>query len=101
MFAERVVRKLKRHGELFTVGGNTYHGVFKILDTGTMRNYLDDVEAMGVVKPGLLLVTEPTADLSVGNEITRDELVYRVLKTSLHRIGEIVVVKIAVLSERP
>ena len=51
LFAERFERKLAEFGEQFTVDGNTYRGVFRILDTGTMRTYLDDTEVLGVAKP--------------------------------------------------
>jgi len=97
-FAQRVDAKLEKIGEQFTVGANTYHGVFKILDTGTMRSYLDDVETMGVTRPGLLLVTEAGASIAVNDTIARDGRTYTVLKISQHRIGETTVVKLAVLA---
>ena len=43
MFFERVLEKFERYGESFSVGTNTYHGVFKILDSGTLNSYLDSV----------------------------------------------------------
>ena len=97
-FVSRLNRKLEQIGEQFTVGENTYRGVFRILDSGTMRSYLDDVEVMGVVKPGQLLVTEADAAIDVDDTITRDSRTYTVLKTSLHRIGDTTVVKLAVLA---
>ena len=98
MFAERVLKKLEKFGEEFVVDGNTYHGVFRLLDSGTMRTYLDDVEVMGVMKPGLVLATEPDADIEIDDTITRDGRTYTVLKTSLHRIGEVSVVMLVILS---
>ena len=98
MFAERVLKKLEKFGEEFEVNLNTYLGVFRVLDTGTMRTYLDDVEVMGVVKPGLLLATEPDADIDVDDTITRDGRNYTVLKTAQHRIGEVSVVKLVILA---
>ena len=98
VIADRILKKLDKIGEQFTVNGNTYHGVFKILDTGTMRTYLDDVEVMGVVRPGLLLVTEADASVAEGDNITRDGRTYEVLKTSQHRIAGVAVVKIAILA---
>lgn len=95
---DRTLRGLLRTGEEFTVGANTYCGVFRILDTGTMRNYLDDVELMGVTRPGLLLVTRADAQISVNDTITRDGRTYTVLKTSLHRVGGVAVVKQVVLA---
>ena len=97
-FLQRVKKKLGIAGEQFTVGGNTYHGVFKILDTGTMRTYLDDTEVLGATRPGLLLITDADASISVGATITRDSRTYEVLKTSTHRIGSVAVVKIAILA---
>ena len=98
MFVERIASKLEKFGEQFTCDGNTYDGIFRILDTGTMRIYLDDVEIMGVVKPGLMLVTEPDADIEVDDTITRDGRVYTVLKQSLHRISGTSVVMIVILA---
>ena len=98
MFLERVMKKFELYGESFTVGGNTYHGVFKILDSGTLNSYLDSVEAMGVMKPGLALITRGDAVINVNNTITRDGRIYTVLKTALHRIGDSAVVKMVILS---
>ena len=97
-FLSRVIKKLGSYGEQFTVGANTYRGVFKPLDSGTLHTYLDDVEAMGVVKPGLVLVTRGDAVINVNDTITRDSRTYTVLKTSLNRIGGVAVVKIVILS---
>lgn len=98
MYARRLETKLERCGEEFTCGGNTLRGVFRVLDTGTMRSYLDDVEAMGVDRPGLLLVTEGEAQVDVDDTITRDGRDYTVLKVSRHRIGDVTLVKIAILA---
>ena len=98
MFEARIAKKLDKFGEQFTCDGNTYNGVFRILDTGTMRTYLDDVEVMGVTKPGLLLVTDPDADIEIDDTITRDGRVYTVLKLSLHRISGTPVVMIVILA---
>lgn len=97
-FVERLATKLEKHGEEFTVNGSTYRGVFRVLDTGTMRAYLDDVEVMGVTRPGLMLVTEGEADIDVNDTLARDGRTYTVLKVSRHRIGEVTVVRIAILA---
>jgi len=97
-FLQRIKKKLGIAGEDFTVGANTYRGVFKVLDTGTMRNYLDDTEVMGVTRPGLLLTTDADASISVTDTITRDGRTYEVLKVSTHRIANVAVVKIAILA---
>jgi len=97
-FLDRVIAGLSRAGEDFTVGSNTYRGVFRVLDTGTMRNYLDDVEVMAVTRPGLLLITQGDAEIDVSDTITRDGRTYTVLKTSQHRVGRVTVVKQAVLA---
>lgn len=98
MFLERIKKKLDRFGEQFTTNGHTYRGTFKILDSSTMRNYLDDTEAMGVTKPGLLLLTRGDAIVNVDNTLTRDGRTYTVLKTSQHRIGLVSVVKLVILA---
>ena len=98
LFLKRIAAKLTKLGEEFTVGANTYHGVFQVLNTGTMHNYLDDVETMGVTRPGLMLVTAGDALINLNDQITRDGRTYTVLKTSNHRIGDVTVVKIAILA---
>lgn len=97
-FLQRIKKKLGIAGEEFTIGANTYTGVFKVLDSGTLRNYLDDVEIMGVTKPALLLVTDADASICVSDTITRDGRIYTVLKTSTHRIGGAAMAKIAILA---
>lgn len=97
-FAERIARKLADFGEQFTVGAISYRGIFKPLDSGTLRTYLDDVEVMGVTHPALLLITGPDLPIGPGDTITRDSRTYTVLKTALHRIGDTAVVKMAILS---
>jgi hypothetical protein len=97
-FLQRIKKKLGVAGEEFTIGANTYTGVFKVLDSGTMNTYLDDVERMGVTKPGLLLVTDAATSISVSDTIARDGRTYEVLKTSTHRIGGVAMVKIAILA---
>ena len=98
MFVERIAKKLDKFGEQFTCDGNTYDGVFRILDTGTMHIYLDDIEAMGIIRPGLLLVTEPDADIQITDTITRAGRNYEVLKKSLHRISGTAVAMIVILA---
>ena len=95
---DRIKNKLAKHGEEFTVGANTYHGVFAILNSGTMNSYLDDVEQMGVARPGLMLVTDGEASIAVNDTIARDGRTYTVLKVSNHRVGDTTVVKIAILA---
>ena len=97
-FAERIARKIEKHGEQFTVGSNTYRGVFKTLDSGTMRAYLDDIEVLAVTHPGLLLVTAPDAVINVNDTINRDGRDFVVFKTSQHRIGDVSVVKLVILA---
>jgi hypothetical protein len=98
LFLQRIKKKLAKHGEQFTVGGNTYRGVFQVLSSGTMSTYLDDVERMGVVRPGLLLVAQGDAVINVNDTIVRDGRTYTVLKTSSHRMSDTTVLKIAILA---
>jgi hypothetical protein len=97
-FAERIAKKLERYGEQFELNSQTYRGVFKLLDSGTMRTYLDDGDMMSVVHPALLLVTLPDVTINVNDTITRDGRVYVVLKTALHRIGDTPVAQTAILN---
>ncbi len=95
---DRIVAALRRAGEEFAVGNKTYRGIFRVLDVGTMRAYLDDVEVMGVVRPGLLLITRGDAVINPNDTITRDNRTYTVLKVSTHRIGSLALVKQAILA---
>ncbi|MGC8863843.1 MAG: hypothetical protein ACP5R5_13860 [Armatimonadota bacterium] len=98
VLSDRVNHKLTSYGEEFAVGGNTYRGVFAVLNSGTMHAYLDDVELMGVARPALMLVTGADVSIAVNDRITCDGRTYTVLKTSNHRIGDTTVVKIAILA---
>lgn len=98
LFAERILKKLGNFGESFTLDGITYQGMFKVLDNGTMRIYLDDVEMMGVTHPALLLVTGPDVPISLTDTITRDGRTYCVLKVATQRVAGDAVATIAILN---
>ncbi|MCE5199059.1 hypothetical protein LLG39_08790, partial [bacterium] len=71
-FLDRIKKRLTKVGEQFTVtNGGTYRGVFRMLDSSTMRTYLDDAEVMNVTHPGLLLITQGDATIEPNNTITR------------------------------
>ncbi len=98
MWIKRVLALFEKKGELFTLGGNSYYGVFKSLDSGTMRTYLDDIEVMAVVKPALLLVTHANVPIAINDQIVRDERTYTVLKIVKHRLGTSITAITAVLN---
>ena len=98
MFFARLLRKLEDAGEEFTVNGHSHFGAFRLLDSGTLRTYLDDVEVMGVVKPALLLVTTPDCAMNINDVITRDGRDYKVLKFYTSRIAGAAVARVAILS---
>ena len=97
-FAERFAEKLRRFGEEYVINGNTEAGMFKLLDTGNMSLYLDDIERMGITHPALMLATTPDVVIGVGDPLTRDGRAYTVLKTAVHRIAGEPVVRIAILN---
>jgi len=94
---QRIANRLSKLGEAFTVGSNTYKGVFKPLDSGTLRTYLNDVEIMGIVNPGLLLITTPSAVININDTITRDSRTYTVLRSMVHRIAGVAVFRLVIL----
>lgn len=94
---ERMVNKIAKLGEEFTVGSNTYRGVFKLLDSGTMRTYLNDTEIMGIVNPGLLLMTAPDSVIDIDDTVTRDSRAYTVKRSVVHRVMGVPVVRMVVL----
>ncbi len=97
MFEARIAKKLDKFGEQFTCDGNTYNGIFHVAGTGTLRTYLDDVQMMAVNKPGLMLVTDPDADIVRLDTITRDGIVYTVYEVSLQRISGTAALMIVIL----
>ena len=94
---QRIAQRVSKLGETFTVGANTYKGVFKPLDSGTLHTYLNDVEIMGIVNLGLLLITTPSAVININDTITRDSRTYTVLRSVVHRIAGVAVVRLVVL----
>ncbi|MGI6295481.1 MAG: hypothetical protein ACOX3G_05280 [Armatimonadota bacterium] len=98
-FAERFASKLDRFGEEYSLSGDTYLGMFKLLDIGNMSLYLDDIERMGVTHPALLLATKPDVSIGIGDTITRSGQNYTVLKTAIHYIAGIAIVRIAILNQ--
>ncbi len=97
-FAERFAGKLDRFGEEYSVSGETYVGMFKLLDTGAMSLYLDDIERMGITHPALLLATKPDVVINVGDTVTRHSKNYTVLKTAIHYIAGVAIVRVAILN---
>lgn len=98
MLLTRAAAAVHRLGEEFTVGGSTFRGVFRVLDSGTLRTYLNDTEIMGVTNPGLLLITAPSSAVSVNDTITRDGRTYTALRSVLHRLAGVPVVRVVVLA---
>lgn len=66
------------------------------LDIGTMRTYLDDVEVMGVVRPGLKLVLAGDSTVIAADVFTREGRSFEVLKIMNQTISNVVVAKVAV-----
>ncbi len=97
-FAERFASKLDRFGEEYTTGGNTHMGIFKLLDPGAMSLYLDDIERMGITHPALLMATKPDVVINVADTVTRNGRNYTVLKTAVHYIAGVAIVRIAILN---
>jgi uncharacterized protein (DUF1330 family) len=97
-YLDRVKKKLAKHGEQFTVTGGTYHGIFRILDASTINSYLEDAEKMCLAHPGLLLITQGDATITLTDTITRDGRTYSVMRVSQHRISGTTVVKVVILA---
>jgi hypothetical protein len=97
ILAKRIAQKITKIGEQFTVGSNTYLGIFKPLDSGTARTYLNDVDIMGIVNPGLVLITQPDAVIAIYDTITRDSKSYTVMRTYVHRVKGIPIFMLVVL----
>lgn len=96
----RIERKIAKHGESFLVNGTTPEkGFFQLLSSGSLGIYLDDMEAMSVVHPALLLTTTGDAEVDVDDTIERDDKTYTVYKVVIHRFAGTAMVKVAVLSE--
>lgn len=98
MWLDRIDKKLNRYGESYTVRSITNVGIFKAMDSGTMRTFFDDVDISGIVRPGLILITKPSSNVIAGDTITRDSRIYTARKVCLHRVGSAVVVKVVLLT---
>jgi len=62
--------------------GTVIRCVVRPLDSGNMNSFLDSVEQMGVVKPGLLVeMAGSGSSVTVGDGFTRDGRAFVVLKT--------------------
>ncbi|MFQ3549973.1 MAG: hypothetical protein SNJ70_09520 [Armatimonadota bacterium] len=96
--SDRVDTAVDRVGESFNLNGITYKGVFKLLDSGTMRTYLDDIEVLGLAKPAWFLTTKANVPLSIGDTITRGSVNYQVLKCIKVYVSGIAVACNAVLA---
>jgi len=68
--------------------------IVRSLDGGTLSTYLDDVEIMGVVKPGLALTCKQSIGaVAVNDTFNRDSRSFTVLKVFLNRMGNELVTK--------
>ncbi len=95
----RIEKKINKHGESFLLNGTTAaKGFFRMLDSGTMRNYLDDTEIMAVAKPALFLITLQSTPIALDNTIVRDGRTYHVRKVWTERFQGIATAKTAIIS---
>lgn len=97
LLLQRIANNIVRLGEEFTVGANTYKGVFKVLDPSTMRTYLNDVEAMGVTVPGLILYTTPDTPVNQADTVTRDGVNYYAYRSVIQKVMGVPVARMVIL----
>lgn len=70
-------------------------GIVQPLDSGTMRTFLDDMESMGVARPGLKITCKGSATVIVDDEFTLDGRNFVVWKVFKHYLaGEVVAVTV-------
>lgn len=105
MVSDRIKGKIAQVGEplAFTKlagGAGTFsvQAICQIASSGSLGSYLDDVEMMGVVHPGVMLTLSGDSGVIIDDAFTRDGRSYTVLKTFAHRIGSEVVSITAVAS---
>lgn len=97
--AARIKVKFDKHGESYMANGTVPgKGFFKILDSGTMRSYFDDIEISTFLKPALLLIVSSDAVLNVNDSIQRDGVTYKVRKIIKERFKGEVIFKLAPLT---
>jgi len=84
--ADRFKDRVVNAGELLTftklaggAAGTAYAFVYP-LDSGSLNVYLDDVEKMGVVKPGLRLVLPGDSTVILNDTFTREGRTYTIQK---------------------
>ena len=96
--ASRVLAKINKYGELFTVvGGGTYKGIFAILDSTIANTYLNYVDTLGIIEPSVIIYTQPDAVAVIYDEIVRDGRTYVVMRAYEHVDGDNPIFKLLVL----
>ena len=69
--------------------------IVQLLDSGTQRTFLDDIESMSVVHPGVKITCKGDSTVIVDDEFTFDSRNYVVWKSFKHYLaGEVVAVTV-------
>lgn len=95
---ERLRLAIEREGEVFTLSGNSYKGLFQLMESGKLRAFMDDVEIAGMTKPVLMLLVHQSVPLVANAAIVRDSRSYRVARIYTYRLRGVQSVKAAVLA---
>ena len=105
MSAAAIKDNIARVGEVlgFTklagaAGAVNVNAIVNMLDGATISMMLDDVEAMGVVAPGLKLVVAGDCTVIENDTFTRDGRTYTVFKMFPYYIGSVVQSRLVVAS---
>ena|SRR3990167_1243116 len=82
-----------------SAGSFAHTCIVRVASSGELSAFLDDVEIMGVAKPGILLVGKADLTVIINDTFTRDSLNYIVLKVFSNRLDNEVVSKTALVSK--
>ncbi len=98
--AERLTALVQRHGETVTVNGTrTVRAIVFTATSGLLRSLLTDADLMNFSRPVWVGVLAPDESLLEGDMVSRDGASYVVRRVTTLKIGNSVVVKLALWSQ--
>lgn len=96
--SDRVAATIDRLGEVVSFtklagasGSFTQQGIVQPLDSGTAQTYINDVDIMGIVRPGLKLTVKSTTTIVANDEFTRGGISCLVLRVFPHKVGNSII----------
>lgn len=86
-------------GESVTIDSVVCQVMVRVFSSGEYGTWLDDIEAMGFVHPGLYMIAKAGASLAVTDTFVREGKTYEIYKLWMHRVNGVAVYQVAICSE--